>query len=216
MCLLRHTQPRPRPTIPQFPAVHLCGLQVHNRRTSCPQRQRQPQGSQTISCSAALHRAAPCSDPCRKNLKKAESQMPRSPAKHWTSGLWRPSEKKFPENLKVPQPTARWSNVPGPWTSQNQPIPNGIEQNRTRPNAKSHDLPRIAGNARRPDENSPRSERATPTPAGVAARPSPDPPRSPRRPPTLRSPLNSSPAARPARSGCPPRSTARPGQSARP
>lgn len=145
----------------------------------------------------------------RKNLKKAESQNPRSPAKHWTSDLWRRPEKVSPPNLKVPDHSAQESNGPCPLRVQSQPQPNTIEQIRTRSNAKSHDLPSTAGIRCQPVEKRPGPNVRHPPPAGAAATRSPDPRRSRRRPPGATSPTSSSPATRPARSGCPPRSTAR-------
>ena len=145
----------------------------------------------------------------RKNLKEAESRDPRSHAKHWTSDLWRRPEKVSPPNLKVPVRTAQESNGPCPLRVQSQPQPNAIEQIRTGSNAKSHDLPSTAGNRSQPVGNRPRPNLRHPPPAGAAATRSPDPRRLRRRPPDARSRPNSCPAIRPARSGCPPRSTAR-------
>lgn len=152
----------------------------------------------------------------RKNLKKAETLIARSPAKHWTCAPSQAPEKSSPRNLKVPKPTVRSLISARSERVQAHANPNGIEQNRTGSNAKSHDLPTITGSPRQPVEKRP-CPNGRRQPSGTSpARRSPDPARSHRRPPTLRSRTNSFPAALPGRSGCPLRSRVLPGRSGRP
>lgn len=163
---------------------------------------------------AAAHRRVQAqAEDSRKNLKKAETKIRTISRKTLDVRSQAGPKKSFLENLKVPGSTDRSPISPRLECSQTHANPNRIEQNRTGSNAKSRDLPAMAGNPRQPVEKRPcpspcPNGRRQPSGASTARR-SPDPPRSPRRPPTLQSPRCSYPATLRGRSGCPPRSTAR-------
>lgn len=174
-----------------------------------------PSNAQTPGVAAHLRVQVHAERP-RKNLKKAETLIARSPAKHWTCAPSQAQEKSSPRNLKVPKPTVRSLISARSERVQAHANPNGIEQNRTGSNAKSHDLPAITGSPRQPVEKRP-CPNGRRQPSGTSpARRSPDPERSHRRPPTSRSPTSSSPTTHRGRSDCPRRSTARHGRSGRP
>ena len=149
----------------------------------------------------------------RKKLKKAETPNPRSPAKHWTSARWRPSEKYSPQNLKVPEPTARTANKPCPGSIQTRPNPNRIEQNRTTIRTICRRQQQMLANRSKIHAIS-TAQRPRTAPSG--ARRWPGPRRLRRHQPASRSPMNSSPVAHRGRSGCPLRSKARHDRSAHP
>lgn len=165
-----------------------------------------PSNNRSLFLSSAPRRPLHQPQQSRKNLKEPESPNATISSKTLHSRVPATPEKKSSETLKMSEPPA----------ASAEPQPNKTEQNRTRPNANKHEFPPTAGDRAHPVEIRPCPNGPHPPPAGIAATRSPVLRRSRRHPPAAISPTCSSPAVRPARSGCPPRSMVRPDRSGRP